>query len=186
MNVEIEIPVPELKAVLPGLARIISRSSRLPVLQSVKVSLSQDEKTIELQLRREGRIVLAARPNAGVERKRRGFRSHKVEALLLPWRGYIDVELSQFAKVPILEAPNFNPGVKSLFRPAVQPCQQSRKPLLRPIVPHRQRQRLPLADKHHQLLAPGDSGVNQVPLQQQYCCMARGMTTTGNSDPCDL
>ena len=49
MKVEIEIPVPELKAVLPGLAKIISRSTRLPVLQSVKVSLSLDEKFIELQ-----------------------------------------------------------------------------------------------------------------------------------------
>jgi hypothetical protein len=49
MNVEIEIPVAQLKSALPGLDKIVPRSSSLPVLQCVKVSLSQDEKTIELQ-----------------------------------------------------------------------------------------------------------------------------------------
>lgn len=63
MNVEIEIPVPELKAVVPGLTKIISRSSRLPVLQSVKLSLSQDEKTIELQAHNLDEIATARLPN---------------------------------------------------------------------------------------------------------------------------
>ena len=63
MNVEIEVPVPELKAVLPGLAKIISRSTRLPVLQSVKVSLSQDEKFIELQAHNLDEISTARLPN---------------------------------------------------------------------------------------------------------------------------
>src|SRR6266481_4777229 len=49
MNAEIEIPIAQLKSVLPGLSKIVSRSSNLPVLQCVKVALSQDEKTIELQ-----------------------------------------------------------------------------------------------------------------------------------------
>ena len=49
MNTEIEIPIAQLKSVLPGLSKIVSRSSNLPVLQCVKVALSLDEKTIELQ-----------------------------------------------------------------------------------------------------------------------------------------
>ncbi|MCX6924354.1 MAG: DNA polymerase III subunit beta, partial [Verrucomicrobia bacterium] len=49
MNVEIEIPVAQLKSVLPGLGKIVPRTSSLPVLQCVKASLSQDQKTIELQ-----------------------------------------------------------------------------------------------------------------------------------------
>src|SRR6266481_6097709 len=49
MNAEIEIPIAQLKSVLPGLSKIVSRSSNLPVLQCVKVALSLDEKTIELQ-----------------------------------------------------------------------------------------------------------------------------------------
>ena len=63
MNIEIEIPVPELKAVLPGFAKIISRSTRLPVLQSVKVSLSQDEKTVELQAHNLDEIATARLAN---------------------------------------------------------------------------------------------------------------------------
>lgn len=63
MNVEIEIPVPELKAILPGLTKIISRSTRLPVLQSVKLSLSRDEKFIELQAHNLDEIATARLPN---------------------------------------------------------------------------------------------------------------------------
>jgi DNA polymerase III sliding clamp (beta) subunit (PCNA family) len=63
MNVEIEIPVPDLKAVLPGLAKIISRSRTLPVLQSVKASLSQDEKNIELQAHNLDEIATVRLPN---------------------------------------------------------------------------------------------------------------------------
>ena len=49
----------------------------------------------------------------------------------------------------------------------LEPRQQSRKSLLRLVVPHRHRERLPLPDQHDELLAPGDAGVNQVALQQQ-------------------
>jgi DNA polymerase III sliding clamp (beta) subunit (PCNA family) len=63
INVEIEIPVSELRAVLPGLTKIISRSSRLPVLQSVKVSLSQDEKIIELQAHSLDEVASVHLPN---------------------------------------------------------------------------------------------------------------------------
>lgn len=49
MNTEIEIPVAQLKSVLPGLSKVVSRSSNLPVLQCVKVELSPDEKTVSLQ-----------------------------------------------------------------------------------------------------------------------------------------
>lgn len=50
MNTEIEIPVSELKPALPGLARIIGRSSTLPVLQCVRVTLNQDdERHVHLQ-----------------------------------------------------------------------------------------------------------------------------------------
>jgi DNA polymerase III sliding clamp (beta) subunit (PCNA family) len=73
MNVEIEIPVPEFKAVLPGLAKIISRSSRLPVLQSVKVSLSQDEKFIELQAHNLDEIATVRLPN-----KANGLSGHMI------------------------------------------------------------------------------------------------------------
>lgn len=49
MNTEIEIPVSELKSALPGLAKIVPRSSNLPVLQCIKVSLDPEQKTISLQ-----------------------------------------------------------------------------------------------------------------------------------------
>ena len=42
MNVEIEIPIAELKSKLPGLAKIVPRSSNLPILQCIKVSLQQN------------------------------------------------------------------------------------------------------------------------------------------------
>lgn len=47
MNTEITIPVSDLKAALPGLAKIVPRHSSLPVLQCIKVS--QDRDTIRLQ-----------------------------------------------------------------------------------------------------------------------------------------
>src|ERR1039458_9142235 len=42
-----------------------------------------------------------------------------------------------------------------------------RKPLLRLVVPHHNRPRLPLADDPHRFLAKGHAPVNQVALQQQ-------------------
>jgi DNA polymerase III sliding clamp (beta) subunit (PCNA family) len=49
MNPQITLPVAELKSALPGLSKIVSRSSNLPVLQCMKVELSSDEKTVSLQ-----------------------------------------------------------------------------------------------------------------------------------------
>jgi DNA polymerase III sliding clamp (beta) subunit (PCNA family) len=49
MNIEIEIPVSELKSVLPGLAKIVPRSSSLPVLRCIKVSLDADNSVVSLQ-----------------------------------------------------------------------------------------------------------------------------------------
>ena len=67
-----------------------------------------------------------------------------------------------------------------------EPGQQTRERLLRPVVPHRYRQGLPLADDHHQFPAPRDVGVNEVALQQQVGYIASGVSATGNSDPWDL
>ena len=53
-----------------------------------------------------------------------------------------------------------------------QPSEQTRMPLLRLVVPDRHRQRLPLPDQHDQLLAPCDSCVDQVALEQEI--MLRG------------
>jgi len=39
MKAQIELPVPELKIALAGFAKIICRSSCLPVLRSIRVSL---------------------------------------------------------------------------------------------------------------------------------------------------
>jgi DNA polymerase III sliding clamp (beta) subunit (PCNA family) len=44
MNQEIVIPVCELKAALPGLSRIISKKTSLPVLQSVRVARDAEGK----------------------------------------------------------------------------------------------------------------------------------------------
>jgi len=49
MKTEIEIPVAELKAVLPGLAKITARCRTLPILQCVKVWLDPDKQFIQLQ-----------------------------------------------------------------------------------------------------------------------------------------
>jgi hypothetical protein len=50
---------------------------------------------------------------------------------------------------------------------SLRPRQQPREPLLRLVVPHRDPQRLPLADDHHQLLAPRDARVNEISLEQR-------------------
>jgi hypothetical protein len=43
MNIQIELSVAGIKAALPGLSKIIPRSSSLPVLQCVKISLDPDQ-----------------------------------------------------------------------------------------------------------------------------------------------
>src|SRR5689334_13782180 len=63
MNVEIEIPVAELKSVLPGLSKITSRSATLPVLQCIKVSLDPGEKIISLQAHNLDEIATVRIPN---------------------------------------------------------------------------------------------------------------------------
>src|SRR5690349_13203093 len=46
MKFEIEIPVAELKTVLPGFSKIVSRSGSLPVLQHVKIAVEKGERPI--------------------------------------------------------------------------------------------------------------------------------------------
>jgi hypothetical protein len=48
-----------------------------------------------------------------------------------------------------------------------QPRQQPGKPVLRPVVFHRHRHRLPLPDQHDEFFAPRDARVNEIALQQQ-------------------
>src|ERR1035437_9354284 len=50
---------------------------------------------------------------------------------------------------------------------SLTPCEQPVKPLLRFVVPHCDRQRLPLAEHEHQLLPPRDARVNQVALERE-------------------
>jgi hypothetical protein len=69
---------------------------------------------------------------------------------------------------------------------ASQAGQQPRIPPLRPIVEDSDAQSLLLPDHHDQLLAPRDACVDQVALKQHVCCVASGITTAGNSDPCNL
>ena len=61
MNVEIEIPIAELKSKLPGLAKIVPRSSNLPILQCIKVSLQQN--SIALQAHNLDEIATVTLPN---------------------------------------------------------------------------------------------------------------------------
>ena len=61
MNVEIEIPIAELKAKLPGLAKIVPRSSNLPILQCIKVSLQQN--SIALQAHNLDEVATVTLPN---------------------------------------------------------------------------------------------------------------------------
>jgi hypothetical protein len=49
MKTEIEIPVAELKAILPGLGKIVGRTSSLPVLNCIKVQLDKDQQFVTLQ-----------------------------------------------------------------------------------------------------------------------------------------
>lgn len=43
MSLEIEIPVAELKSVLPGLSKVVNRSSTLPVLGCVRASVENEQ-----------------------------------------------------------------------------------------------------------------------------------------------
>ncbi len=61
MNVEIEIPIAELKSKLPGLAKIVPRSSNLPILQCIKVSLQQN--SIALQAHNLDEIATVTLPD---------------------------------------------------------------------------------------------------------------------------
>lgn len=61
MNIEIEIPVSELKTALPGLAKIVPRSSALPVLQCVKVS--QVDSAVLLQAHNLDEVATVRIPN---------------------------------------------------------------------------------------------------------------------------
>jgi len=63
MKTEIEIPVAELKAVLPGLGKIIARCRTLPILQSVKVWLDPDKQFIQLQAHNLDEIATVRLPN---------------------------------------------------------------------------------------------------------------------------
>src|SRR5579859_5880924 len=65
MKTEIEIPVAELKAILPGLGKIISRSTTLPVLACIKVSLDQAGKAISIQAHNLDEVATVSLPNAG-------------------------------------------------------------------------------------------------------------------------
>ena len=63
MKTEIEIPVAELKAVLPGLSKIIARCRTLPILQSIKVWLDPDKQFIQLQAHNLDEIATVRVPN---------------------------------------------------------------------------------------------------------------------------
>ena len=58
MKTNIEIPVADLKSVLPGLAKVISRKTSLPVLGCVKVTLNTD-RTLHIQANNLDQIVTA-------------------------------------------------------------------------------------------------------------------------------
>jgi DNA polymerase III sliding clamp (beta) subunit (PCNA family)/exonuclease VII small subunit len=62
-NTEIEIAVAELKNVLPGLAKIISRHTTLPVLGCVKLSLDAESHVISLQAHNLDEIATARLEN---------------------------------------------------------------------------------------------------------------------------
>src|SRR6266850_3964938 len=63
MQTEIEIPVAELRAVLPGLAKIVGRSSTLPVLNCIKVALDKEEQFVTLQANNLDEIATIRLPN---------------------------------------------------------------------------------------------------------------------------
>jgi len=58
MKTNIEIPVADLKTVLPGLSKIVSKRTSLPVLSCVKVTLDQD-RTLRIQASNLDQIVTA-------------------------------------------------------------------------------------------------------------------------------
>jgi DNA polymerase III sliding clamp (beta) subunit (PCNA family) len=58
MKTNIEIPVADLKTVLPGLSKIVSKKSSLPVLSCVKVTLGAD-RTLRIQANNLEQIVTA-------------------------------------------------------------------------------------------------------------------------------
>ena len=49
MKTEIEIPVGELKSILPGLAKIVGRCRTLPILNCIKLSLDKEQQFVSLQ-----------------------------------------------------------------------------------------------------------------------------------------
>jgi len=61
---EIEIPVAELKSVLPGLAKIVGRSTTLPVLNCIKVTLDAEKQFVSLQANNLDEIATVRLPNA--------------------------------------------------------------------------------------------------------------------------
>lgn len=63
MNVEIEIPISQLKSILPGLAKVTGRSSTLPVLQCIKASLDRAGKEITLQAHSLDEVATVRLPN---------------------------------------------------------------------------------------------------------------------------
>ncbi|MGH7973294.1 MAG: hypothetical protein ACREIC_31635 [Limisphaerales bacterium] len=63
MNTEIEIPIAQLKSVLPGLAKVTGRSSTLPVLQCIRVSLDRAGKEISLQAHSLDEVATVHLPN---------------------------------------------------------------------------------------------------------------------------
>ena len=58
MKTHIEIPVADLKSVLPGLAKVVSKKSSLPVLSCVKVTLNED-RAVQIQANSLDQIVTA-------------------------------------------------------------------------------------------------------------------------------
>src|SRR5437870_2342110 len=65
MKTEIEIPISELKSVLPGLGKVTSRSSSLPILGCIQVNLDQDRQFISLQANDLDQIATVRLENKG-------------------------------------------------------------------------------------------------------------------------
>src|SRR6266702_6557809 len=63
MKTEIEIPVGELKAALPGLAKIVGRFRTLPVLGCIKVSLDKEQQFVSFQASNLDEIATLRLPN---------------------------------------------------------------------------------------------------------------------------
>jgi len=58
MKTNIEIPVADLKTVLPGLSKIVGKRASLPVLGCVKVTLN-DDRSLHIQATNLDQIVTA-------------------------------------------------------------------------------------------------------------------------------